>query len=64
MGEARRRHLAREAFLALPLHLQQPPLPVVLCPCLRPGRDFASVPQALEHVSCQVPFWMGKWARL
>jgi hypothetical protein len=62
MGEARRRRLAREAFLALPLHLQQPPLPALICPCLRPGWDGSGAlgddNDGYGHVYCRVPYWL------
>lgn len=55
MGEAKRRSDVLAAYRALPLHLQQPPLPALLCKCLRPGWDCAGV---FAHVYCQKPYWL------
>jgi hypothetical protein len=62
MGEARRARLAfdyQEAWRATtPLHLQQQPLPAVLCPCLRPGWNPVDVMTALQHTECEMPYWL------
>jgi hypothetical protein len=62
MGEAKRRRDVLAAFKALPLHLQQPPLPALICECLRPGWDgsgaLGDINDGYGHVYCREPYWL------
>lgn len=52
MGEARRARLWERSYEALPLWLKQPPLPLLVCGCRRPGWYFEDVDEALAHTLC------------